>query len=102
MLGIRWHSPALISSLVAAIVKSGESFFSIFLSTSYVNWGNLTRGRLYQFKAWKKKSIYTVSYSFLLLTTIPDLIGKILFQLRNSQLTISRNVHLTTYNVTDN
>ena len=46
--------------------------------------------------------IYIVYYSFLLLTTIRDLRGKILFQLCNSQLTISRNVHLTTFNVTDN
>ena len=70
MLGIRWHSPELIplslaGSLVAAIVKSGESFLSIFLWTSYVNWGNLTRGILYQFKAWKKK-IYLYSFLFFL------------------------------------
>ena len=65
--------------------------------------------QLREFNTWKistslkpeKKCVYIVPYSFLLLTTIRDLSGKILLQLRNSQLTISRNVHLTTFNVTD-
>ena len=38
--------------------------------------------------------IYSFLYSFFLPTKILDLSGKILFQLRNSQLTMSFNVHL--------
>ena len=45
-------------------------------------------------------------YSFLFFVTAYDDSRfkryKILFQLRNSQLTKSRNVHLTTFNVTNN
>ena len=105
------HSPELIplclsGSLVAAILKCAESI--TLLVYSIFGWLQVTAiygvshvNDYYQFKAWKK-SIYIVSYHFFLLTKIPDLSGKILFQLRNSQLTISRKVHLTTFNVRDN